>query len=78
MPLVRGRAPTSRPTFVPAKATFGSSVMSIPARSGKAQSSSSMAVPSAAFSAGVISRRRNLTGTSAPSNWPEAMRKSRA
>lgn len=78
MPLVRGRAPTSRPTLVPSKATFGSSVMSMPWSSGKAQSSSSIAVPSAAFSAGVISSRRSLTGTSAPSSWPEAMRKSRA
>lgn len=30
MPLVRGRAPTRRPTFVPSKATFGSSVISMP------------------------------------------------
>ena len=52
MPLVRGRAPTSRATLAPSKATFGSSVMSMPCSSGKAQSSSSMAVPSAAFSAG--------------------------
>ena len=30
MPLVRGRAPTSRATLAPSKATFGSSVMSMP------------------------------------------------
>ncbi|CAM5420949.1 hypothetical protein SVIOM342S_04634 [Streptomyces violaceorubidus] len=78
MPLVRGRAPTRRATLAPSKATFGSSVISMPWRSGNAQSSSSIAVPSAALSAGVISRRRSLTGTSAPSSWPEAMRKSRA
>ena len=56
----------------------GSSVMSMPASSGKAQSSSSMAVPSAAFRAGAISSSRSRTGVSGPSSWPEAMRNSSA
>jgi hypothetical protein len=38
----------------PSNAGFGSSWMSIPARRGKAQSSSSMAVPSAALTASGI------------------------
>ena len=42
--------------------------LGVPVSSGKALSSSSMAVPSAAFSAGVISSRRSRMGTSGPSN----------
>ena len=64
--------------FAPSKATFGSSLISIPASSGNAQSSSSMAVPSAACSAGVISSRRSSTGVSGPSIAPLAMRNSSA
>ena len=75
MPLVRGRAPTSSPMLAPSKAMFGSSLMSIRDRSGKAQSVSSMAVPSAASSAGVTSSRLSSTGRSGPSSWPEAIRK---
>src|SRR6476659_4194948 len=48
--------------------------MSMASSSGKAQSTSSIAVPSAAFSAGSISRRRRRTFSSGPSSWPEAMR----
>ena len=55
-----------------------SSVMSMPASSGNAQSSSSIAVPSAAFTACGISSRRSRTGVSGPSSWPEAMRNSSA
>ena len=55
MPLPRGRAPTSRPSWQPSKAGFGSSWISIPVSSGKAQSSSSIAVPSAALTASGIS-----------------------
>ncbi|CAB4874878.1 unannotated protein [freshwater metagenome] len=68
MPAVRGRAPTSRATLAPSKATRGSSVMSMPSNCGNAQSSSSIAVPSAAFRAGVISSNRKRTRTSGPSN----------
>ncbi len=78
MPALRGMAPTSSATLAPSKATFGSSVISMPDSSGKAQSSSSMAVPSAAFTACGISSRLSLTGTSGPSSWPEAMRNSSA
>ena len=78
MPLVRGRAPTSRATLVPSNASRASAVMSMPVSSGKAQSSTSIAVPSAALSAGSISSRRRRTGVSGPSSWPEAMRNSSA
>ena len=78
IPAVRGRAPTSRATLAPSNAVLASSVMSMPASSGNAQSSSSIAVPSAAFSAGGISSSDRRTGTSGPSRWPEAMRKSSA
>ena len=50
----------------------------MPASSGNAQSSSSIAVPSADFNAGVISSRLSRTGVSGPSMAPEAMRNSRA
>ena len=55
MPLVRGRAPTSRATLQPSKAVAASSVTSMLASSGNAQSNSSSAVPSAAFTASGIS-----------------------
>jgi hypothetical protein len=48
--------------------------MSIRCSSGKAQSSSSIAVPSAALIAGGISSRLSSTGVSGPSIWPLAMR----
>ena len=75
MPFDRGRAPTSSATLAPSKASFGSSEMSMPRSSGKAQSSSSIAVPSAALTASGISSRRRFTSVSGPSIWPEAMRK---
>ena len=78
MPGPRGRAPTSRPTLQPSKAGFGSSKMSILRSSGKAQSSSSIAVPSAALTASGISSRLSSTGVSGPSIWPLAMRNSSA
>ena len=49
--------------------------MSIPRSSGKAQSSSSIAVPSAAWIASGISNSRRLTSVSEPSISPAAMRK---
>ena len=68
MPLVRGRAPTSRATFTPSNAVLASSEMSIPASSGKAESSSSIAVPSAALTASGISSSDRCTGVSGPSS----------
>ena len=50
----------------------------MPASSGKAQSSSSIAVPSAALTAGGISSSRSLTGVCGPSSWPDAIRNSSA
>ena len=78
MPLLRGRAPTSRPTLVPSNAFEASSKTSIPSRSSKALSLSSSAVPSAAFTASGISSSRSRTGTPSPSRSPAAMRKSSA
>ena len=78
MPFVRGRAPTRSPMFAPSKAALASSKMSTPASSGKAQSNSSSAVPSAAFAACGISSRFRWTGLSGPRRWPEAIRKSSA
>jgi hypothetical protein len=62
MPLLRGRAPTSSAQLAPAKARLGSSVSTRSLSSGKAQSTSSMATPSSAFSAGVISSSCRITG----------------
>ena len=77
MPLDRGREPTRRATFAPLKAVPGSSLNSRPARSGKAQSSSSIATPSRAPMAGGISRSWRTTGWSGPSMAPLAIRKTR-
>ena len=74
MPLVRGRAPTSNAMLQPSNASAGSSWMSIPASSGKAQSSSSIAVPSAALRASGISSSFRWTGASGPNIWPLAIR----
>jgi hypothetical protein len=62
----------------PSKAATGSSWMSTLRSSGKAQSSSSIALPSAAFTASGISSRLNSIGVSGPSIWPLAMRNSSA
>jgi hypothetical protein len=48
--------------------------MSIPASAGKAQSSSSIAVPSAALTASGISSSFRWTLVSSPSIWPLAIR----
>ena len=64
--------------FAPSNAVVAASVTSMPRSSGNAQSSSSIATPSSAGSAGVISSRRSSTGRSGPNIWPEAMRKTRA
>ena len=77
MPLVRGRAPTSRARFAPSKTVFASSPISTPASVGNAQSSSSMTTPSSALRAGVISSSCSWTGVSLPSRSPLAIRKSR-
>ena len=61
--------------LTPSKATFGSSEISILLSSGKAQSSSSIAVPSAALTASGISSRLSCTGVSGPSICPLAIRK---
>ena len=79
MPGPRGRAPTSSATSTSRKATFGSSVGNTDCSSGKAQSSSSMITPRRAFwafSSGISSSCR-ITGWSAPSISPLAMRNSR-
>ena len=78
IPGPRGRAPTSRPTLQPSNACRGSSEMSILRSSGNAQSSSSIAVPSAALTASGISSRLSSTGVSGPSIWPLAIRNSSA
>ncbi len=75
MPFWRGFAPTSSATLTPSNASPGSDEMSIERSSGKAQSTSSIAVPSAAFWASGISSRRRSISSSGPSIWPEAMRK---
>jgi hypothetical protein len=69
--------PTSRAQEVPSKAVLRSVVVTMSATRGKAQSSISMTTPSRAFMPGSISRRRRITGWSAPSSWPEAIRNSR-
>ncbi len=76
MPSLRGMAPTRRATSTSPNAVSGSSVLTIPASSGKAQSSSSMATPSRAPRAGVISSIWRITGWSGPSIDPEAIRNS--
>jgi hypothetical protein len=78
MPFERGRAPTSIATFTPSNACFGSSKISVDASSGNAQSWSSMAVPSAAFTASGISSRRRSIFSSGPSICPLAIRNSSA
>jgi hypothetical protein len=77
MPLLRGRAPTSRATLTPSNIVSASSPISTPARVRNAQSCSSITTPSSAFSAGVTSSRRSCTGVSGPSIAPEAIRNSR-
>ena len=74
MPFERGRAPISSATLTPSKASFGSAVMSMLFRSGNAQSTSSMAVPSAALSASGISSMRRSIASSGPSICPDAIR----
>ena len=74
IPLLRGRAPTSTATLAPSNASLGSSLTSMSDSSGNAQSTSSIAVPSTAFSAAGISSSDSLTGVSGPSSWPLAIR----
>ena len=78
MPALRGTEPTSSAHEVPSKACLRSEVTTMFDRSGKAQSSSSIATPSSACMAGSISSRRSTTGWSGPSSWPDAIRNSRA
>ena len=77
IPFERGRAPTSSATSASRKAIFGSSDVTMPARSGNAQSSSSITTPFSAGSACVISRSCRITGWSLPSMSPAAIRNSR-
>ncbi len=77
MPLVRGRAPTSRASWAPSNTSRGSEPISTSASSGNAQSCSSMTVPSRAGSAEGISSSRSRTGRWRPSMSPWAIRKSR-
>ena len=78
IPCLRGIDPTRSAHDEPSNASFSLLVNSIPARSGKAQSSSSMATPSSDFMAGSISSILRTTGWSGPSIWPEAIRNSSA
>ena len=78
MPFERGRAPTSSATFTPSNAFFASSKISVEASSGNAQSCSSIAVPSAAFTASGISSSRRSIFSSGPSICPLAIRNSSA
>ena len=64
--------------LAPSKACLGSSKISTLPRVGKAESNSSIAVPSAALTAWGISSRRRFTGWSGPSRAPEAIRNSSA
>ena len=64
--------------MAPSNPAVGLSKMSIELNSGKAQSFSSIAVPSAAFTACGISSSRRATGVSGPSSAPEAIRNSNA
>ena len=77
MPAVRGREPTSSAMFTPENAWAGSSLIEIRCSRGKAQSSSSIATPSAVPTAAGISSRLSSTGWSGPSMAPLAIRKSR-
>jgi hypothetical protein len=64
--------------LAPLNAVSTWSVISMLCNRGKAQSSSSMAVPSAARTACGISSSCSRTGVSGPSSCPEAMRKTSA
>jgi hypothetical protein len=75
MPFERGRAPISIATLTPSKASAGSAVMSMFFRRGNAQSTSSIAVPSAAFCASGISNSLRSISVSGPSICPDAIRK---
>ena len=76
--LVVGNPANTNALIAASNATFGSSVASMPASSGKAQSSSSIATPCSAPTACGISSSRSSTGWSGPSIWPLAMRNRRA
>ena len=65
-------------TSVPSKPRFGSSWTSMSRSRGKALSSSSIAVPSAADTADGISKSRSRIGMSGPSISPAAIRNSAA
>jgi hypothetical protein len=78
MPSFRGKPPTRITQSAPANASAALSVAFISARSGKAQSSSSIKVPFNAGRAGVISSNCRATGCSGPKTAPEASRNSRA
>ena len=77
IPGPRGRAPTNKAYSESLNATPASSVQTMPANKGKAQSSNSIATPLSASSAGVISNICKITGWLGPSISPAAMRNNR-
>ena len=77
IPSLRGIAPTSKAISVSPKAMFGSSVITTSTRFGNAQSSNSIFTPPSAPRAGVTSSNCKITGVSAPSIAPEAIRNNR-
>ena len=74
IPGPRGRAPTKSAYCESLNASLASSVHTIPANSGNAQSSSSIATPFKASKAGVISSICRMTGWLGPSISPAAIR----
>ena len=77
MPLLRGRAPTSRTISASRKATLGSSVMITCCNMGNTQSSNSIAMPRNACCAWGMSSSCRMMGCSCFSISPLAMRNNR-
>ena len=76
--LLAGTDPTRRAQSTSLKPSLRSAVCTISVRSGKAQSSSSIATPLRGARPGSISMRLRATGWSGPNIAPEAMRNRRA
>src|SRR5438132_8449221 len=76
IPCLRGNDPTSSAQLQSLKALLGSAVTMMSCKVAKLQSSSSMATPSSAAMAGVISRSCRITFLSGPNTSPEASRPS--
>ena len=77
IPALRGTDPTRSAQSTPLNPSSRDEVGTIPLRSGKAQSWSSMTTPPSAGRAGSTSTRWRMTGWSAPNIEPDAMRKRR-